>query len=613
MNISFLTTTRYNIGDDFIRDGVKAILEKLGVHYHPFYMHKLAPESRSAALLDETHSVEDKFFDSDLFILSGAPVYWNLNDGRDTSVTSEWSRWFMDECIFSEDSSAPVVLTLGAGSCQPYGDDAQTFVGNAECLEFAKKLGRRSALTVVRDPLAAAIVQEADVAHEALPCPAFLAALTQRDSVADYADENAPIGINLMPFGGHFNMLADFDEKKWEQFCFKLTRELRLRGSIVFVAHNSAELDFMRRFALPSENIFISGCWSEYYAVYSACRLVLANRVHGGICAAGFGIPSIIMGEDTRLLTAEFVGVPHFCVNDVSWEKLVGPIDEMLRNRRVWSEKLIDVRDQALKRYVELLTPVIDSMTVEHCTVSQKGTEDVCSSNRLRISKVSELQSAGYRDFMLRMNTFAKNWELREFTNWSKIWEYPWIWYHALVKRNWKGCWVVDLGSEKSPMPWILSLMGAKVTLIEVDPQWIPLWEKLKGQMGVDVQWHVVGSELIPVEDGTIDLVTSYSVVEHQSNKELAVEEIARVLKPGGCLAISFDICESDLGMTFPDWNGAALTMQEFERIFWQHSAFHDGNQIVWNIEDLQPYWDWHKETASHHNYITAGAVLYKR
>lgn len=362
-------------------------------------------------------------------------------------------------------------------------------------------------------------------------------------------------------------------------------------------------------FCQPEENVFLSACRQDYYSVYAACRLVVANRVHGAICAAGFGVPSIVMGDDTRILTSEYVGIPHFCTHGLTWDDVADVVTDMLDNRVKWHDDLIEKRDNALSSYISLLDPIVKSVSarLKDAKEKQQGRQ-----NLLRLSKVEELETAGFRDFMQRMNRFAHCWNLREFTNWSKIWEYPWIWYNAIAQRDWKECRVVDLGSEKSPMPWILALMGAKVTMIEVDQSWLPLWETLKAKLCVDIDWHFVDSELIPVTDSSVDLVTSFSVVEHQPNKQRAVDEIVRILKPSGCLAISFDICEEELGMTFPEWNGKALTMKEFDQLFWTHPAFNNGQTIHWNMEDMRPYWDWHKETASHHNYVTAGAVLYK-
>lgn len=230
-----------------------------------------------------------------------------------------------------------------------------------------------------------------------------------------------------------------------------------------------------------------------------------------------------------------------------------------------------------------------------------------------RLASVAELESPRFRVFMTESNAFAAQHGLREFTNWSKVWEYPWLYYHGIEQIDWRGKRLVDFGSEISPMPWLLATRGATVTLIETDSQWIPLWEKLRAKLGVDVSWKLVSSELLPLADSSADAITSFSVIEHQPDKPRAVNEIVRVLKPGAPLFVSFDICEPDLGMSFPDWNGRALTLEEFERYLWRNLAFGNSGAIAWNREDMPAFKTWHLQSAPHHNYVVGAAVLVKR
>jgi polysaccharide pyruvyl transferase WcaK-like protein/2-polyprenyl-3-methyl-5-hydroxy-6-metoxy-1,4-benzoquinol methylase len=235
---------------------------------------------------------------------------------------------------------------------------------------------------------------------------------------------------------------------------------------------------------------------------------------------------------------------------------------------------------------------------------------DIASS--VRLASVSELESTGFRAFMAMVNGLAVQWGLRVFTNWSKIWEYPWLWFNILYKIKWQGKHLVDMGSEISPMPWLMALLGARVTLIETDAQWVPVWEKLRDRFQLDVQWHIVSNEILPIPDASVDILTSFSVIEHQPDKIKVIDEINRVLKPGAFLAISFDICEPEMGMSFPEWNGAALTMHEFETTVWMYPAFGNQSGPEWNLDDIPAFLSWHKTSAPHHGYVVGAAVLQK-
>jgi len=73
--------------------------------------------------------------------------------------------------------------------------------------------------------------------------------------------------------------------------------------------------------------------------------------------------------------------------------------------------------------------------------------------NLARLADVAEKDSPAFTGFMARLNAFAADRGLRQMTTWSKIWEYPWLWFNALASIDWRGKRVVDLGSEISPVP----------------------------------------------------------------------------------------------------------------------------------------------------------------
>jgi len=211
------------------------------------------------------------------------------------------------------------------------------------------------------------------------------------------------------------------------------------------------------------------------------------------------------------------------------------------------------------------------------------------------------------------LNTFAGKWNLRQFTNWSKVWEYPWVWFNGLSQIDWRGVCLLDIGSELSPMPWFLASIGARVTMVETDGQWVSLWENIRDQTGCRIDWKIVSDEELPFDYETFDVVTSFSVIEHQKDKERVINEVIRVLKKGGVFAISFDICEPSMAMTFPAWNGEALTLAQFEELIWNRPEFDsEGKKPEWNLGDIPEFIKWHLQSAPYHNYVVGAAILRK-
>jgi 2-polyprenyl-3-methyl-5-hydroxy-6-metoxy-1,4-benzoquinol methylase len=229
------------------------------------------------------------------------------------------------------------------------------------------------------------------------------------------------------------------------------------------------------------------------------------------------------------------------------------------------------------------------------------------------LSNLEETFSGAFVGFMGIINAFASKHGFRQFTNWSKIWEYPWLWFNGLECIDWANIKLLDLGSELSPMAWFLASLGAKVTLIEADDQWVHSWEEVRKNTGLYVNWHITRDERLPFADNAFDVATSFSVIEHQDDKHLAIDEIVRVLKPNGMLAMSFDICEPDMDMTFPEWNGKALTMKEFEELVWENPAFDNGGgKPQWNVDHCAEFIKWHLQSAPFLNYVVGAAILRK-
>ncbi|MCE5310929.1 MAG: polysaccharide pyruvyl transferase family protein [Acidobacteriales bacterium] len=604
LRIGFLTSLGVNVGDEFIREGIRSVLDRTGFPYHPFYVHKLDIDSLSEPREDEALVLADKYWDSDLFIQAGAPVYWHILEGRSTSLTSAWHQWMWEDRILNCARGGPVFLNLGAGTCQRWNDDGADFLADPACVEFARRASARAALTTVRDPLAARILSALSLPHELLPCPAFLAAA--RHDIP--GSRTGAVAVNLMPLGGHYELDPEFNDAVWLMRCMALVSRLRSFGPLLFVAHDEAEEAFMAQFAGPGERVFRGGGWRDYLDVYGSCAAVVANRVHGAVCAAGFGVPAVIIGNDSRASIGDPIGIPRFRAGD-EIESVLSTIESLLNEREAC--RLRSLREVTLSRYVELAQPILE----QQCA-PRVGRAHAAQSPRIRpeaaLASVREMEESGARVLMKAVNLFGSQYGMRQFYNWSKVWEYPWLWLHGLGGLPWETLRLVDLGSELSPIPWLLASLGAEVALIETDPQWIPMWEGWRQQLQVDVRWHIVDSESLPLPDGWADVITSFSAIEHQPDKRAAIDEVVRVLAPGGIFALSFDICEPSMGMTFPEGNGKALTMSEFERLVWRHPAFEAGPALEWNTEDIPAFREWHLRSAPHHNYVVGAAVLQK-
>ncbi len=72
-----MTTVGKNVGDDFIREGIRSILDDAIGAYEPYYVNKHDLTTLGRPLMDEIGVVSDKFEAADLLVQAGAPVFWH--------------------------------------------------------------------------------------------------------------------------------------------------------------------------------------------------------------------------------------------------------------------------------------------------------------------------------------------------------------------------------------------------------------------------------------------------------------------------------------------------------------------------------------------------------
>jgi SAM-dependent methyltransferase len=141
----------------------------------------------------------------------------------------------------------------------------------------------------------------------------------------------------------------------------------------------------------------------------------------------------------------------------------------------------------------------------------------------------------------------------------SKNWEYPFI-LNAIRDAGLHlkpGLRIADIGGGRGALSFALGRMGAETEVFDIDYRWDsqgdPAIEDRFIRTFREVGHARFGSIFnIPADDETYDVVTCVSVVEHIYYKRQAIVELLRVLKPGGLLALTFDLVEdlAEAGLT---------------------------------------------------------------
>jgi SAM-dependent methyltransferase len=96
---------------------------------------------------------------------------------------------------------------------------------------------------------------------------------------------------------------------------------------------------------------------------------------------------------------------------------------------------------------------------------------------------------------------------------------------------------VLDAGCGVGYGTTLLASAGAASTLgVDVSPHAI---EAARAEAGAGVRFEVADIERLDAADASFDLITCFEVIEYVEHPELALDELRRVLRPGGVLLLS--------------------------------------------------------------------------
>jgi 2-polyprenyl-3-methyl-5-hydroxy-6-metoxy-1,4-benzoquinol methylase len=128
--------------------------------------------------------------------------------------------------------------------------------------------------------------------------------------------------------------------------------------------------------------------------------------------------------------------------------------------------------------------------------------------------------------------------------HWLRMWEYAWAIVESGVDSRMH---VLDAGGTGTFFSYFLAMEGCRVTTIDLEEAKVEDANRLSAALGLRTMDHRHGDiREMPFEDEAFDAVFSICVVEHipEAERASALAQLARVLKPGGRLALTFDFVE---------------------------------------------------------------------
>lgn len=176
------------------------------------------------------------------------------------------------------------------------------------------------------------------------------------------------------------------------------------------------------------------------------------------------------------------------------------------------------------------------------------GLVDTGQYDKLTSSKFFKDVEAFSDDFIGKVGSLIQSYNIRwvrdPLHQWSRQWEYPYVISQAQGLDS-KDVRIIDLGAGMSFLPYYLKqrLGLPNIIAVDYDKSLEKLYHRVNQTMGDPVEFMDGDMRnLHNIEDESADFVYSVSVLEHTDSYKKVLEEIHRILKPGGKLSLTFDI-----------------------------------------------------------------------
>lgn len=93
---------------------------------------------------------------------------------------------------------------------------------------------------------------------------------------------------------------------------------------------------------------------------------------------------------------------------------------------------------------------------------------------------------------------------------------------------------VGDIGGGSGTLSRVVASHGHRPVCVDLNEPLIEIGRKRAAEHGLDIEFHVASATEIPLNDQALDVCVVAELLEHIENWGACMDEVARVLKPGG-------------------------------------------------------------------------------
>lgn len=98
---------------------------------------------------------------------------------------------------------------------------------------------------------------------------------------------------------------------------------------------------------------------------------------------------------------------------------------------------------------------------------------------------------------------------------------------------------VLDIGCGPGELSFLFAELGHRVTGLDINEPLVEIARRRAGERGVGTEFHVGSADGLPFADGAFDVCLAPELLEHVPDWRACLDEMTRVLRPGGVLFLS--------------------------------------------------------------------------
>jgi hypothetical protein len=218
-----------------------------------------------------------------------------------------------------------------------------------------------SAITV-REAEAARLYATMGVQAPLIPCIAIASGRwferfrNEPEAVVQRAADGGIVMVNFQAKGSNTDWDQGVDPVAWMELVRGIIADLLADGRRVeLVCHSAYEHRLAKQLA-PELPAHFPKTEQEYGKVMARAAVGFVSRIHAAIALAGIGVPSLVVGNDTRIGTTAEMGLPSYFTKHLNRETALIEIRNLLSSADSERERLSALRETVLTRYVEQFT-----------------------------------------------------------------------------------------------------------------------------------------------------------------------------------------------------------------------------------------------------------------